>query len=154
MSETQDNASTIIKLRSRMQELLRLGVLTSEGFGMYQQTVLQLLQEYERRKASCLEQAEHFRRQAAAVEAQAAAFGVSASVLFSVVNGYIDIEERRAREMAERAAEEKASREPEPAEEPASSKKRKKKAPEPASEAPAAPEPAAPGAVSDAPDEG
>jgi hypothetical protein len=151
MSDTQETPATVlVKLRARMNDLLRMGVLSPEGSGMYQQTVLQLLQEFDRRKASCLEQAEHLRRQAAAAEAQAAAFGVSGSVLFAVVNGYIDLEEKRIREDQER--QERDNPREEPAAEPAAAEKpaKKKKPVKPAADAEAPP----PGAVPDAPDEG
>jgi len=99
--ETESPATILVKLRSRMNDLLRAGLVTPEGFGMYQQTVLQLLQEFDRRKATCFQQAETLRAQAAASEAQGHAFSVCGSILFSVVNGYMDLEERRIREMQE-----------------------------------------------------
>lgn len=156
MSDTQDTqASILVRLRTRMQELLRLGITTPEGFGMYQQTMLQLLQEFDRRKATCLEQAEHLRRQAAAAEAQAAAFGVSGSVLFAVVNGYLDIQEKTIREEQERDAQRVKDLSETPKEEVPAPKKNKGGRPkkvttEPAGDAAAAP----PGADPDVPNEG
>jgi len=99
--ETESPATILVKLRSRMNDLLRAGLVTPEGFGMYQQTVLQLLQEFDRRKATCFQQAETLKSQAAASEAQGHAFSVCGSILFSVVNGYMDLEEKRIREIQE-----------------------------------------------------
>lgn len=149
MEETQN--TILVKLRTRMNDLLRMGILTPDGAGMYQQTVLQLLQEFDRRKATCLEQAEHFRRQAAAADAQAAAFGVCGSVLFSVVNGYINLEEKRIIEEQEAKARETSTEEPTP-EAPKKNKggRPKKKVSDPAGDAPASTS----GAGSDAPNEG
>jgi hypothetical protein len=104
--ESESNTTILVKLRTRMNDLLRMGVITPDGFGVYQQTVLQLLQEFDRRKSSCFQQAETLRAQASAVEAQGHAFSVCGSILFSIVNGYCDLEEKRIREMAERAANE------------------------------------------------
>ncbi len=103
MEETP--ATVLVKLRARMNDLLRMGLVTPEGFGMYQQTVLQLLQEFDRRKQTCFQQAEQLRAQAAASESQGHAFSVCGSILFSIVNGYIDLEEKRIREEQERAKE-------------------------------------------------
>ena len=100
--ENESPATILVKLRTRMNDLLRMGIVTPEGFGMYQQTVLQLLQEFDRRKATCFSQAEQLRAQAAASESQGHAFSVCGSILFSIVNGYIDLEEKRIREMKER----------------------------------------------------
>lgn len=107
MEET--SATILVKLRSRMNDLLRMGIVTPEGFGMYQQTILQLLQEFDRRKQTCFQQAEQLRAQAAASDSQAHAFSVCGSILFSIVNGYIDLEEKRIREEQERAKEREKS---------------------------------------------
>ena len=145
--DTETPATILVKLRTRMNELLRLGIVTPEGFGMYQQTVLQLLQEFDRRKASCFAQAEQLRTQAAAVESQGHAFGVSGSILFAVVNGYIDAEEKRVREDLERQKDRQAGAEPVA---PPKKKVRAKKDKEPVEDASAP----SPGAVPHAPDEG
>jgi hypothetical protein len=105
METPETQATILVKLRTRMNDLLRMGIVTPDGFGMYQQTVLQLLQEFDRRKATCFTQAEQLKAQAAASEAQGHAFSVCGSVLFSVVNGYIDLEEKRLKEEQERARE-------------------------------------------------
>lgn len=144
--ENETTSTILVKLRSRMNDLLRMGIVPPEGFGMYQQTVLQLLQEYDRRKQTCLAHAEQLKTQAAAMEAQAHAFIAAGSVLFSVVNGYIDLEERRIREEQERKATEEPREEPKAAA-PPKKKRRSKKPDEGASASP-------PGAGPDAPDEG
>ena len=104
-----DNAETLLKLRQRMLDLQKLGMLTPESFGMYQQTVLQIWQEAERRRQTCMAQAENFREQARAAEAQAHAFSAMASIMYAVVNGYIQLEEKRVAEEAERKKEASSS---------------------------------------------
>jgi len=90
------------RLRMRVGELLRLGALTPDTF---QQTIMQIWQEGERRRQMCLQEAEeHLRRYHASIS-QASAFGAQSSILYSVVNGYVVLEERKNVELAERALE-------------------------------------------------
>lgn len=100
--EDESNATVLVKLRMRMNDLLRLGITTPEGFGLYQQTMLQLYHQFERRKQSCFTQAEQLRTQAAAVESQGHAFAACGSIMYSIVHGYIELEEKRIREELER----------------------------------------------------
>lgn len=111
--ETDTPMSILIKLRTRLNDMLKSGIATPESFGLYQQTMLQLYQEFDRRRISNLEQAAQLRAQASAIESQAHAFTAATSLLFAVVNGYIELEEKRARETAEREAERLAN-EPQP----------------------------------------
>lgn len=104
-----NDTEILLKLRKRLSDLLGKGLVSSDAFGMYQQTILQLHQECERRRQTCLGQAETLKRQAAAAESQAHAFSAMASIIFSVVNGYVELEERRAREEADRAKERAAA---------------------------------------------
>lgn len=97
-NETDD----LIRLRTRLIDLQRTGALNPESFGMYQQTLLQIYQEAERRKQTCQSQAQAYKQQAAAAEAQSHAFATIGSILYSVVNGYVDIQEKRAIEDEER----------------------------------------------------
>jgi hypothetical protein len=101
-TQTQND---LLRLRQRLLDLQRTQRLDTEAFGLYQQTVLQIQQEAERRKLTCFQQAETLRAQASSVEAQGHAFSSISSILYSVVNGYIEIEEKRLREDQERAKE-------------------------------------------------
>lgn len=107
-----DEAKTqeeLLKLRKRLLDFQRLGVMDPEAFMTYQQTILQLWQEAERRRQACMAQVEGLKRQAAAAESQAHAFSSMSSIFYAVVNGYVEIEEKRFREEAERQAERKAA---------------------------------------------
>ena len=95
----------LIRLRQKMVDLQKLDYMTPESFGTYQQTILQIWQEADRRRQTCITQAETLRRQAAAAEAQAGAFSVMSSIMYNVVNGFVEAGEKRIREEAERAAE-------------------------------------------------
>jgi hypothetical protein len=147
MSLENETASTIVlKLRARLADMLKTGLVAPEHFGLYQQTMLQLLGEIERREQECRNQAQQLRQQAAAADSQAHAFIAMKSILFNVVNGYLDLEERRLKEIAEREAEAKAAAAPVGA-----PKKRRRKNAESAADAPESLPEATPGAESDAP---
>jgi hypothetical protein len=98
----------ILRLRRRVKDLLSLGYMTEESGGTYEQTILQVWQEADRGRVNCLQQAETLKRQAAAAEAQAGAFTMMSSILYNVVNGFVEAGNRRSREDAERKAEEES----------------------------------------------
>lgn len=128
MDTTQIQAQEdILRLRKSIQELAVLGVLTPDTIGTYEQTVLQIWKEAERRRISLQQQAETLRRQAAAADAQAGAFSAMASIMFSVVHGFVEASQKRAQEDAERARE-AAEREDGPVAEDTKSRKRGPKA--------------------------
>jgi len=104
MDTTQIQAQEdILRMRKAIQELAVLGVLTPETVGTYEQTILQIWKEAERRRVSLQQQAEVLRKQAAAADAQAGAFSAMASIMFSVVHGFVEVSQKRALEDAERA---------------------------------------------------
>jgi hypothetical protein len=103
----------ILKLRKRVQDLLGLGYVTPESAGTYEQTLLQVWQEADRRRQALKNEAESYRARAMQAEAQAGAFSAIASILYNIVNGFFEAGQKRVREEAERAAreaEEKAER--------------------------------------------
>jgi hypothetical protein len=111
--EPQSNSDEILRLRKRVTDLLNLGYMTPESAGTYEQTLLQIHQESERRKQQLMHQAATLRRQADAAEAQGHAFSAMASILYSIVNGFYEagrkrLQEDEAREVdkAQRAMEE------------------------------------------------
>jgi len=106
----QTSAEVLMQLRQKLAEFQQLGIITPESFGTYQQTVLQVWQEAERRRVSCLTQAESLRAQAQAAEYQASAFGTIASILYAVINGHVEAEQRRIRELQERDREDMAAK--------------------------------------------
>lgn len=95
----------VFRLRRRLGDLLRLGAATPETF---QQTLMQLWNENERRRQSCLQEAEEHLRKYHSLVAQAHAFSAQSSIVYSIVNGYVTIEERRLQELADREREKAA----------------------------------------------
>lgn len=89
----------MLRLRRRLGDLMRLGAATPETF---QQAFLQVWQESERQRQQCMTAAEEHLRQYHQFVAQAHAFSMFSSIAYSVINGYVTIEERRAAELAER----------------------------------------------------
>lgn len=102
----------LLRLRKRVNDLKGLGYMTPESAGTYEQTVLQTWQEAERRRQTLLSQAETLRRQSAAAEAQAGAFAAMASIMYNIVNGFVEAGQKRLREDAERTAERQADAAP------------------------------------------
>ena len=92
----------MLKLRKRLNDLLRLGAATPETF---QQAIQQMWQETEKRRQGALQEAEDHLRRYHALVAQAHGFSSMASVMYAVIDGYVSIEERRLQELAEREAE-------------------------------------------------
>lgn len=111
----------MFRLRRRLGDLIRLGAATPETF---QQTILQLWQENERRRQACLSEAEEHLRKYHTSVAQANVYAMQSSIAYAVVNGYVTIEERRVLELQQKAerealdakekAEEEAKKEPPP----------------------------------------
>jgi hypothetical protein len=91
-----------LRLRRRLGDLLRLGAMTPETF---QQAILQLWQEVEKRRQSSLQEAEDYHRKYQACLSQAGAFAAQSSILFAVINGFVTLEERRIQETSDRARE-------------------------------------------------
>lgn len=92
----------LIRLRRRVGDLLRLGGLTPETF---QQTIMQLWQESEKRRQTALQEAEEHQRKYHACLSQAGAFAAQSSIMYAVINGFVVLEERRLQETAQRALE-------------------------------------------------
>lgn len=92
----------ILKLRKRLADLFRMGAATPETL---QQALMQIWQETERRRQSCLSEAEDHLRKYHALLSQAHAFSSISSIAYSVINGYVQLEERRIQELADRERE-------------------------------------------------
>lgn len=103
----------LVRIRTKLLDLQRTGVLSAEGFPTYQQTILQILQECERRKQGLFSQVQTLRAQASAAESQAHAFSAMGSILYNIINGYVENEQRRIEEEQRRAAERENDGQPE-----------------------------------------
>lgn len=119
---------SLVKLRQKVSDLQRISPMDPSAFGTYQQTVLQIWKESESRRQTCLAQARDHMKKAEAAQAQAGAFSVMSSIMYSVVNGFVQAEEKRVREEQERALEAaEHEKEPAPPSAPAEPEKPKKR---------------------------
>lgn len=103
-----NEADDFLRVRTRLLDLQRTGLLNPEAFPTYQQTILQIWQESERRRVTLMNHAATLRTQAAAAEAQANAFTSMASILYNVINGYVELEQKRIHELQSKEAAEAA----------------------------------------------
>lgn len=94
---------SIIKLRARVQDAVKKGLVETSGKEFFEATLIQIMNDAEKNRQNCLTQAENLRRQASVFDGQAAAFGSVSSIVFGVINGYVTVAER---DEAERLAQE------------------------------------------------
>lgn len=104
-------AEDIIKLRQRVSQAMDSGAIDGSK-ETFETVLIQIMNDAEKNRQNCVAQAENFRKQAATVDGQAAAFSSVVSIVYNVINGYIRIAER-AKEEEARVAEEKAENQPE-----------------------------------------
>lgn len=105
------HAEDILKLRKRVLDAVNAGIVDNNLKDFYEATLLQILNESERQRQTCVKQAEAFRKQASVADGQAAAYSAMGSIVYSVLNGYIVQEERAKREEAARALEQASKEE-------------------------------------------
>ncbi len=93
----------ITKLRRRLLDAVSHGIIKSDSKDIYEATLIQVLNEAERQRQRCVTQADTLRRQAAVADGQASAYSAIGSIVFNVLNGFVDAAERASREEKERA---------------------------------------------------
>jgi len=102
MAYTED----IIKLRKRVQDAVIKGIVQSDGKDFLEASFIQIMNDAEKNRQNCMGQAENLRRQAAVLDGQASAFGSVSSIVYNVLNGFVNAAEREEEERARREAEE------------------------------------------------
>jgi hypothetical protein len=98
-------ADDLVRLRKRMIDALDLGVINSNSKDLYEATLIQIMNEAEKQRQTCVARAEDMRRQAAIADGQSHAFSQVSSIIYNVLNGYINVAEKQKREEQEFAAE-------------------------------------------------
>lgn len=101
----------LIKLRQRMTDALKEGVVGPEGKDFYEATMIQIMNEAERQRQICVQQADTLRRQAATADGQASAFSMISSIVYNVLNSFI-IQAEKSRKEAETFNQERIKRTP------------------------------------------
>jgi hypothetical protein len=98
----------ILKLRQRVQDAIRSGVVAQDGKEIFEATLIQIMNDAERNRQNCVTQAENLRRQASVFDGQAGAFASVSSIIYNVLNGFVTLaekdEEDRKRAEEERLA--------------------------------------------------
>jgi hypothetical protein len=95
----------IAKLRARVSDAVRKGLVDLNGKQFLEATLIQIMNDAEKNRQNCLTQAENLRRQANTFEGQAGAFASISSIVFNVINGFVAVAERDEEERAAQAAE-------------------------------------------------
>ena len=93
----------LAKLKEKVDQLFTIGYQTDTK-GMLQQTFIQILNEAEKNRQSCMNAADNFKKQAAIMEGQANAFCSFSSIITSVLSGYISVAQRVREEEARQAS--------------------------------------------------
>ena len=88
----------IIKLRQRVQDAIKKGVVSQDGKEIFEATLIQIMNDSERNRQNCLTQAENLRRQASVFDGQAGAFASVSSIVYNVLNGFVTAAEREEAE--------------------------------------------------------
>jgi hypothetical protein len=102
MAYTED----ILKLRKRVQDAVVKGVVQADGREFLEASFIQIMNDAEKNRQNCMAQAENLRRQASVLDGQAGAFGSVSSIVYNVLNGFVNAAEREEEERTRREAEE------------------------------------------------
>jgi hypothetical protein len=100
----------IQKLRKRVSDAVEKGVVNNSGREFLEATLIQIMNDAEKNRQNCVQQAENLRRQASIMDGQAGAFASVSSIVYSVINGFVVLaekeeEERKLVEEEKKAAE-------------------------------------------------
>ena len=95
----------VLKLRKRVADAVSKGVINKEGREFFEATLIQVMNDAEKNRQNCVAQAENLRRQAAVMDGQAGAFASVSSIVYGVINGFVNIAERDEEERKKLEAE-------------------------------------------------
>jgi hypothetical protein len=95
----------LLKIRKRTADALKIGMLDESHHGIYQATLIQLLNECEKGRQSQQSAVENLKRQIAVAEGQMHAYSMMGSIVFNVLDSLVRGTEKTAKEIAERQAE-------------------------------------------------
>ena len=107
------HAEDLTKLRTRMVDAMNAGVV-GEDADTFKMTLLQVLNEAERKRQKAQAGIENLRGQIKMMEGQVNAYSQVGSILYSVIDGYVKIAERTAAEEVARKKEKEDAARDEP----------------------------------------
>lgn len=96
------------RLRGRVSDAVALGVGTDNPGEFTAAALIQIMNEAERRRLSCLEQATALRAKAEAAQHQAGAYVQVHAIAWSVYDGFVKAQERANEDLARQKAEDSA----------------------------------------------
>jgi hypothetical protein len=85
-----NNNEILANLRRKMLDAVKLGMVNQDSSGMLETVLIQIVNEAERSKQRCDQLNQDYKRQAAQAEAQANAYSQIQSVVFAVLNGFVN----------------------------------------------------------------
>jgi hypothetical protein len=88
----------IQKLRKRVSDAVEKGVVNNNGKDFLEATLIQIMNDAEKNRQNCVQQAENLRRQASIMDGQAGAFASVSSIVYSVINGFVVLAEKEEEE--------------------------------------------------------
>lgn len=128
----EGTGEALVKLRNRMTDALKMGVVDEKHHGIVQQILLQIMNDAERQKQSCLNQVETLQSQIMMARGQANGYTTITSIVYATLDGFIKQAERAVAEERERAVRDGVVLEqPQPLQEVPKKRGRKKNVPDP-----------------------
>jgi hypothetical protein len=85
-----NNNDILANLRKRMVEAVQIGMVNQDAGGVLETVLIQIVNEAERNKQRCDQLAYDYKRQAAQAEAQANAYTQIQSIVYAVLNGFVN----------------------------------------------------------------
>jgi len=95
----------LLKIRQRTVDALKVGMVDESHHGIYQTTLIQILNDCERGRQSQASAIENLKRQIAVAEGQVHAYSMIGNVIYTVLDNLVRSAEKAAKEIAERRTE-------------------------------------------------
>lgn len=102
-------AEEVLKLRKKLIDAVTAGVVDANSKTTIEAFLIQIMNESEKNRQQCMSQAEELKKRASSIEGQAAGFTAVGSIVYNVINGFIQAAERDRKER-ERLAQEEAEK--------------------------------------------
>lgn len=88
----------LFRLRKRVADAVSTGVIDPNNKDILEALMIQIMNDAERNRQQCVSQAESLRKQAATLDGQAGAFASVSSIVYNVLNGFVQAAEREKQE--------------------------------------------------------
>ena len=92
----------LVRMKTMVSQLVMTNVASPESKELLEGVLIQILNESERNRQTCMAAADNFKKQAAVMEGQSAAFASLGSIASSVLTGFILVAEKNKEEESRR----------------------------------------------------